>query len=84
MALLSTPDAAGASLGPQDEEEPALTERYQTTVPQPLRRAHGFRKCHRIRQAFRANGEVGRGRRRHRRDPLAVGGGHGIAFVRLS
>ena len=59
MAPLSTPDVAGASLGtPQDEVESALTDRYQTTVPQPVRRALGLRKRDRIRYAFRANGEV--------------------------
>ncbi|MCP9779400.1 MULTISPECIES: type II toxin-antitoxin system PrlF family antitoxin [Cyanobium] len=59
MAPLSTPDVAGASLGtPKDEVESALTDRYQTTVPQPVRRALGLRKRDRIRYAFRANGEV--------------------------
>lgn len=59
MALLSTPDAAGAFLEtPQDEVESALTDRYQTTVPKPVRRALGLRKRDRIRYAFRANGEV--------------------------
>jgi antitoxin PrlF len=59
VAVLSSPDAAGASLGaPQDEVESALTDRYQTTVPQPVRRALGLRKRDRIRYSFRANGEV--------------------------
>jgi antitoxin PrlF len=59
MALLSTPDAAGASLEtPQQEVESALTDRYQTTVPQPVRRALGLRKRDHIRYAFRPNGEV--------------------------
>ena len=59
MAVLSSPDAAGASVGtPQSEVESALTERYQTTVPQPVRRALGLRKRDRIRYSFRANGEV--------------------------
>ena len=59
MAPLSTPDVAGASLGtPQDEVESALTDRYQTTVPQPVLRALGLRKRDRIRYSFRANGEV--------------------------
>ena len=43
---------------PQEEVESALTDRYQTTVPQPVRRALGLRKRDRIRYAFRANGEV--------------------------
>ena len=59
MAVLSSPDADGASVGtPQSEVESALTERYQTTVPQPVRRALGLRKRDRIRYSFRANGEV--------------------------
>jgi antitoxin PrlF len=59
VAVLSSPDAAGAALGaPQDEVESALTDRYQTTVPQPVRRALGLRKRDRIRYTFRANGEV--------------------------
>lgn len=59
MAVLSSPDAAGTSMGaPQEEVESALTERYQTTVPQPVRRALGLRKRDRIRYSFRANGEV--------------------------
>jgi bifunctional DNA-binding transcriptional regulator/antitoxin component of YhaV-PrlF toxin-antitoxin module len=59
MAVLSSPDAAGASVGtPQTEVESALTGRYQTTVPQPVRQALGLRKRDRIRYSFRANGEV--------------------------
>jgi antitoxin PrlF len=59
MAVLSSPDAAGASAATlQSEVESALTERYQTTVPQPVRRALGLRKRGRIRYSFRANGEV--------------------------
>ena len=42
----------------QEIVESALTDRYQTTVPQPVRRALGLRKRDRIRYAFRANGEV--------------------------
>jgi antitoxin PrlF len=38
--------------------ESTLTDRYQTTVPQPVRQALGLRKRDRIRYAFRANGEV--------------------------
>lgn len=38
--------------------ESGLTDRYQTTVPQPVRQALGLRKRDRIRYAFRANGEV--------------------------
>ena len=59
MAVLSSPDAAGTFMGaPQEAVESALTERYQTTVPQPVRRALGLRKRDRIRYSFRANGEV--------------------------
>ena len=59
MAVLSSPDAAGTSMGtPQEEVESALTNRYQTTVPQPVRRALGLHKRDRIRYAFRPNGEV--------------------------
>jgi antitoxin PrlF len=43
---------------PQEAVEAALTDRYQTTVPQPVRRALGLHKRDRIRFAFRANGEV--------------------------
>jgi antitoxin PrlF len=43
---------------PQEAVESALTDRYQTTVPQPVRRALGLHKRDRIRFAFRANGEV--------------------------
>ena len=43
---------------PQEEVESTLTDRYQTTVPQPVRRALGLRKRDRIRYSFRANGEV--------------------------
>jgi antitoxin PrlF len=46
-----------AGLSPQ-EVESALTERYQTTVPQPVRQALGLRKRDRIRYTFRPNGEV--------------------------
>ena len=38
--------------------ESSLTDRYQTTVPQPVRRALGLGKRDRIRYSFRANGEV--------------------------
>ena len=41
-----------------DEVESSLTDRYQTTVQQPVRQALGLRKRDRIRYAFRANGEV--------------------------
>lgn len=59
MTFLSTPDAADTSLvNPLDEVESTLTDRYQTTVPQPVRRALGLRKRDRIRYEFRANGEV--------------------------
>ena len=53
------PDADCVPKGtPQGEVESALTDRYQTTVPQPVRRALGLRKRDRIRYSFRANGEV--------------------------
>jgi len=59
MAVLSSTDAAGTAVSsPQEEVESTLTDRYQTTVPQPVRRALGLRKRDRIRYAFRANGEV--------------------------
>jgi antitoxin PrlF len=59
MAVLPCPDADFASAGiPQEEVESALTDRYQTTVPQPVRRALGLRKRDRIRYSFRSNGEV--------------------------
>ncbi|MCT0224878.1 type II toxin-antitoxin system PrlF family antitoxin [Synechococcus sp. CS-1328] len=59
MAVLSpSPAAASAVDAPQQEVESALTDRYQTTVPQPVRRALGLRKRDRIRYAFRSNGEV--------------------------
>ena len=59
LAVLSSPDAADISMGtPQEAVEAALTDRYQTTVPQPVRRALGLHKRDRIRFAFRANGEV--------------------------
>jgi antitoxin PrlF len=57
--VLSSPNAAAAATDSTLEEvESALTDRYQTTVPQPVRRALGLRKRDRIRYAFRANGEV--------------------------
>jgi antitoxin PrlF len=59
LTVLSSPDAADISMGtPQEAVEAALTDRYQTTVPQPVRRALGLHKRDRIRFAFRANGEV--------------------------
>lgn len=59
MVVLSSADAASTSIGATpDEVVSALTDRYQTTVPQPVRRALGLRKRDRIRYAFRANGEV--------------------------
>jgi antitoxin PrlF len=59
MAVLpASAPAATAGDSPSEEVESALTDRYQTTVPQPVRRALGLRKRDRIRYAFRANGEV--------------------------
>lgn len=40
------------------EVESALTDRYQTTVPDPVRRALRLGKRDRIHYAIRANGEV--------------------------
>ena len=50
--------AATAGDSAIEEVESALTDRYQTTVPQPVRRALGLRKCDPIRYALRATGEV--------------------------
>ena len=50
--------ALGSVGGLMEEVESALRERYQTTVPQPVRRALGLRKRDRIRYSFRVNGEV--------------------------
>ena len=50
--------AATASESPIEEVQSALTDRDQTTVPQPVRRALGLRKRDRICYAIRANGEV--------------------------
>lgn len=59
MAVLSSPADAASGVGsPQEEVESALTDRYQTTVPQQVRMALGLRKRDRIRYAFLANGEV--------------------------
>ena len=62
MGGLALPDGSVAvpSFSPAtpDDVESALTDRYQTTVPQPVRRALGLHKRDRIRYAFRANGEV--------------------------
>lgn len=59
MAVLSSPADAASGVGsPQEEVESALTDRYQTTVPQPVRKALGLRKRDRIRYSFRSNGEV--------------------------
>ena len=59
MFAALVPDADWVSTGtPQGEVESALTDRYQTTVPQPVRRALGLRKRDRIRYSFRSNGEV--------------------------
>lgn len=59
MAVLPSPAvASGTSASPQEAVESALTDRYQTTVPQPVRYALGLRKRDRIRYAIRRNGEV--------------------------
>jgi antitoxin PrlF len=59
MAVLTSPADAASGVGsPQEEVESTLTDRYQTTVPQPVRMALGLRKRDRIRYAFRSNGEV--------------------------
>lgn len=59
MAVLpAAADAMQAAGLSHKEVESALTERYQTTVPQPVRQALGLRKRDRIRYSFRSNGEV--------------------------
>lgn len=59
MAVLPSAGAAASGLdSPQQQVESALTDRYQTTVPQPVRQVLGLGKRDRIRYAFRANGEV--------------------------
>ena len=59
MAVRTSADAAVSGLGsPQEQVESTITDRYQTTVPQPVRRALGLRKRDRIRYSFRPNGEV--------------------------
>ena len=59
MAVLPSAGAAASGLdSPEQQVESALTDRYQTTVPQPVRQVLGLRKRDRIRYAFRANGEV--------------------------
>ena len=59
MAVLpASSPAANAGESPIQEVESALTDRYQTTVPQPVRRALGLSKRDRICYAIRANGEV--------------------------
>ncbi|ANN66711.1 type II toxin-antitoxin system PrlF family antitoxin [Bordetella bronchialis] len=40
------------------EVESSLTDRYQTTVPETVRRALGLRKRDKIHYSVRANGEV--------------------------
>lgn len=56
--LPTSAPATTAGDSPIEEAESALTERYQTTVPQPVRQALGLRKRDRIRYTVRANGEV--------------------------
>ena len=58
MAAPSSPSLPRSVDAPLVEVESSLTDRYQTTVPQPVRRALGLGKRDRIRYAFRANGEV--------------------------
>lgn|GEM_PF-63789 len=59
MPVFSTAaDATPAAGLAHQEVESALTERYQTTVPQPVRQALGLRKRDRIRYTVRPNGEV--------------------------
>ena len=57
MPVFSAATTPAAGLAHQ-EVESALTERYQTTVPQPVRQALGLRKRDRIRYTVRTNGEV--------------------------
>ncbi len=60
MAVVDSPSsgpwAGGLALG--EEVESSLTDRYQTTVPQPVRQALGLSKRDRIRYRFRPNGDV--------------------------
>jgi len=58
MPVFSTADATPAPGLAHQEVESALTERYQTTVPRPVRQALGLRKRDRIRYTVRPNGEV--------------------------
>lgn len=45
-------------MAPITEAESTLTDRYQTTVPEPVRRALKLGKRDRLRYAVRPNGEV--------------------------
>jgi antitoxin PrlF len=59
LFVLSAAASATTTAGLSHQEvESALTERYQTTVPQPVRQALGLLKRDRIRYTVRANGEV--------------------------
>ena len=63
MAVLpASAPAASAGVSPIEEVESTLTDRYQTTVPQPVRRALGLRKRDRIRgRRLASRGGHGRG-----------------------
>jgi antitoxin PrlF len=58
MAVRPSPSLSTPVDSALDGVESSLTDRYQTTVPQPVRRALGLGKRDRIRYCFRANGEV--------------------------
>ena len=59
MAVLPPPASLSWAVDSlQEDVESTLTDRYQTTVPQPVRRALGLGKRDRIRYAFRSNGDV--------------------------
>ena len=58
MAVRPSPSLSTPVVSALDGVESSLTDRYQTTVPQPVRRALGLGKRDRIRYSFRANGEV--------------------------
>ena len=58
MAVRPSPSLSTPVDSVLDGVESSLTDRYQTTVPQPVRRALGLGKRDRIRSSFRANGEV--------------------------
>ena len=59
MAVRPSPSLSTPVDSALDGVESSLTDRYQTTVPQPVRRALGMgKRDRRIRYSVRANGEV--------------------------